>query len=240
MAEVLGISQSAYSYMEKGEKSNLTIDHLESLIEYFDVNPFYLLDGSGPMFVKNDKELDRLGAPMINAEDFASDSCLLVPVKAQAGYADDPEGMTISGDLYKVVLPGLNGGSARVFEIEGESMSPIVQDGDYVACTKIEHLNDVRNGLLYVVITEFNGLVIKFLQVNVSQNRMKCLSYNQERFKPFDLLLEEVREIWEVQLRVTKHFLTDHLSTSHIGRGSSFSRLEKFINSLDEQGAFEP
>jgi hypothetical protein len=107
MSELLEITQPAYSRMEKGTKTNLTIDHLNTLVDTYGVNPWFLLNGTEPLFT------DDGGLPILES------ACYLVPVAAQAGYAGggDQQG----AGLPRVVLPGISGtDDTRVFEAAGD------------------------------------------------------------------------------------------------------------------------
>lgn len=225
MATALGIKQSTYSHMEIGERSNLSIDHMHTLLKKFGVNHLFLLEGKHPMYSRDVTHSDQA---VIQA------GCYLVPVAAQAGYADGSSDRE-NDRLPRVVIPGFEGANAMVFKVEGESMFPIIQDGDYVACTRIERPSQVRDGLIYVVVSRTSGLMIKYLQAR--RNSIRCISHDVINFKTYELDFEDIREIWEVQLRITKKINNHGFDTQSIGSNSRVDRLESLVDQLAKKNA---
>lgn len=134
-------------------------------------------------------------------EDF-NNSNILVPAKAYAGYSagwpDDLE----EGDIQAVVIPGIRG-AARTVEVSGESMLPILEPGDWVVCRPIEHHREIKDGKIYVVVSSHYGLHIKYL--HLYEKGINCISENRATHDSFILPFDDIREIWEVVLRITTH-----------------------------------
>jgi transcriptional regulator with XRE-family HTH domain len=223
MAAKLGIRQSTYSNMEKGEKSNLSIDHMNTLVDLWNINPKYLLNGDEPMYDsrKDSRQLDIL-----------ENSSFLVPVSAQAGYIDAFQDGT-STKLPQVIIPGVAGSNTRVFEISGDSMVPVVLDGDFVACTKVEDVEGIRDGLLYIIVSTAQGVSLKYLQVR--RHSVKCMPHDTVNYQPFELDYSEISEVWEVRVRVTKHILNNTITTTTIGRQSGSLAIEELVKKLSDQ-----
>lgn len=234
---LMGITQSTYSHMEKGEKSNLTIDHMNFLVDEFNVNPYYLLNGEKPMFIEFNHILEKTKSDVMNpySTNLAGGGTFLVPVSAQAGYAEEWPQEQIN--LPEVIIPGMKNGDTRVFEISGDSMTPFIMDGDYVACTKVENRHHVRDGLMYVIVSRTQGITVKYLRIQ--QHTVRCYPANTDGYQPFDLDFDEVRELWEVQIRITKHITAGNFEYQAIGDQSRISRLENVVEKLLELPQFK-
>ena len=54
-AEVMGITQSTYAYIEKGHRASITLDQLLILNKKLDINPNWILLGEGDMYMSEQK-----------------------------------------------------------------------------------------------------------------------------------------------------------------------------------------
>lgn len=50
-AEIMGITQSTYAYIEKGHRASITLDQLLILHDKLDINPNWVLLGEGNMYL---------------------------------------------------------------------------------------------------------------------------------------------------------------------------------------------
>ena len=50
-AEIMGITQSTYAYIEKGHRASITLDQLLILHDKLDINPNWVLLGAGDMYL---------------------------------------------------------------------------------------------------------------------------------------------------------------------------------------------
>ena len=127
---------------------------------------------------------------------------ILVPVKAQAGYVAEWT-QSKYGSLEQVHIPGVYG-EARTWEIEGNSMEPLLFGGDFVSGTK-SSLNTLTSGGIYVVVTVSQGIHIKFVDWH---EQGILLTPANHQHKPYVLPLSELREVWNVQTRITRRILS--------------------------------
>jgi len=194
LGKELGISPSTWTHIETTGKSSLTLDHFVNLVQIFQVNPMYIIAGQLPMFLAD------LGDP--------ANQNLLVPATAQAGYAIEWSQETYL-TAQKVLIPGIQG-NARTFEIYGDSMMPVLMHGDWVSCTPITDQKEVVDGRIYVVVTNTQGITVKYIQPVLEG--LFVIPENKDQYKPYLIEYDEVREIWEVKVRLTgflvssKHF----------------------------------
>lgn len=131
----------------------------------------------------------------------------LVPVKAQAGYvrAMDQEVFVDTLEQYGLP-PGVDphGAIWRYWEIEGESMQPLFNSGDYILTSLVPQMDweNLRNFYLYVVVTTDKVL---FKRVYCKNEREWVLISENEEHSPQQLLqVENVKEVWIYRRSIVK------------------------------------
>jgi hypothetical protein len=126
-----------------------------------------------------------------------------VPVKAAAGYLAgyaDPE---FVDELNTFTLPMLAGGNYRAFEIVGDSMLP-TPSGSVIVGEKVESIDDIKNNVPCIVISRNEGIVYKRIQkTGRSKNKLTLVSDNPV-FHPYSVNSEEILEIWQAQLVISR------------------------------------
>jgi len=120
-----------------------------------------------------------------------------VAEKAKAGYATgyaDPEYI---GELPVFRLPFLSDKRKyRTFQLKGDSMFPI-PDGSWVTGEFLQDWQDIKNGKAYIVFTIDDGIVFKILENNISSNGKLVLYSLNPLYEPYEVHINEVREIWK-------------------------------------------
>lgn len=220
--EILGVGKSTIAAIEAG-RNKITYDQLQTLVGTLKVNPYYLLNGEGEMFETSSQSSNskvRLiegGSP-------------LVTVSARASYS---EGSQNSIELPVVKIPGIQDDQAQVFEVEGDSMEPLLSDGDFIACSKLTEARHARSGLMYVVVSKSHGVVVK--NVQFSPRSLRCVSQSPE-VAPFSIPVSDVLELWEVQVRITRHIYNHSVIVSAMNNATSMrvARVEEGIGKLAE------
>lgn len=182
------------------------------------VNRKYIETGEGEKFLpdKEDKESDKAGKPIAEeppSKEFLpkaititrenEDIMILVPQKVAAGYLGNIADHQWVETLPTISLPDMpRGKTTRAFEIEGDSMLPHFHEGAYVGCTFLENLDHIQEGYVYIVVTD-EGVTMK--RVYKRGNSLRLISDNS-LYKPFEIPLKEVREIWKVHRAITAQF----------------------------------
>jgi transcriptional regulator with XRE-family HTH domain len=126
---------------------------------------------------------------------------LLIPVAAQAGYATEWSQEQYSA-AQVVQVPGIEG-EARTWEVAGDSMLPLIAPGDYVSGKRLASGADLINGGIYVLVTRTQGIHLKHV---TWVGQYLCTPANG-KYEPYHLEVDEVREIWDVRLRITRNVL---------------------------------
>lgn len=148
-----------------------------------------------------------------------------VPVKAAAGYLAGYNDEEFIEELNTFTLPMLGAGHYRAFEIAGDSMLP-TESGSVIVGHKIEGWDDIRNNQTYVVVTNNEGIVYKrVLKSNRNKNKITLVSDNPQ-FEPYSVSLDEVLELWQTDVIISKTAQARQMSVNH---------LADIVNHLQEQ-----
>jgi phage repressor protein C with HTH and peptisase S24 domain len=185
----------------KGDR-NITVEQMHKLFETYNINANYLfglsddiyLNGSEAIPVRSKTERNTVGRQNIT----------LVPERATAGYATALDTPQYLQDFSKFSIPNLEG-TLIAFEISGDSMMPTITNGDMVVCEALERGEPIRDNQVYVVVTDV--VVAKRIQQIKSGSvvkEMRLISDN-DRYQPYTVSPEEVRQILRVKCRLTSH-----------------------------------
>ena len=126
-----------------------------------------------------------------------------VPVKAAAGYLAGFEDPEFIDELNTFTLPMLTGGNYRAFEIVGDSMLP-TPSGSVIVGEKLENLDDVKNNIACIVVSRNEGIVYKRVQKNGRQKNKLTLVSDNPVFHPYTVNAEEVLEMWQAQVVISR------------------------------------
>lgn len=129
----------------------------------------------------------------------ASDSVLslpLIPLDAVAGLpGNDNDGVRLD-DCEQYTIPEFSAkGAQYLIRVSGTSMLPKYNNGDILACRKIDEMTFFQWGKVYVMDTRQGALVKKVFPDNNNPDNILCVSENKEDFPPFTLPKSEIRSI---------------------------------------------
>ncbi len=200
IAQHLKVRANTYSCYECG-KTEPNTENIVRLARYFEVSIDDLLETDlSKSVVKDDTE--KIITRYNNEEQSFSNA--IVPIKARAGYFS-----TLFQDEVKQVkylkLPFFNSiGEKRTFEVEGNSMIPVFQSGDFVSCLSVDSPNKIISGKYYVVISKQDGFLIKKVINDKERQHYILISENSEN--PTTIRhWSEVDEMWLVKYKITSH-----------------------------------
>ncbi|MEL6639407.1 MAG: S24 family peptidase [Bacteroidota bacterium] len=205
IAEKLGTYNHVINSILKGQR-NITIEQLSKLFEHYQANANYLFGLSNKMFLKGAPGAGSIPTLSIDAPSFAGrQNIVLVPDRAMAGYALQHQDADFLDGLQHFSIPNLEG-ELIAFEISGDSMMPTITNGDLVVCESLERGSPLRDNQVYVIVTDV--VVAKRIQQIREGNRvagLRLISDNGVVYKPYEVELEEVRQILRVKCRLTSH-----------------------------------
>lgn len=133
---------------------------------------------------------------VVDSED--KERVTLVPVSAEAGYADsygDPEYIESLPSFSLPVQELYPDQSYRLFQINGDSMLP-VQSGSYIISAYLHDWHDIKDGQCYIVVTRDRGIVYKRLW-NQLDAGVLLLKSDNPHYQPYTLEAAEVLEVWK-------------------------------------------
>jgi transcriptional regulator with XRE-family HTH domain len=142
----------------------------------------------------------RILATTVDAE--GKELIEVVSQKVKASYLagfSDPE---FIGDLPRFSLPFLpQDKKYRVFQIDGDSMLPI-PDGAWIVCEYVDDWTRIKDGEKYVILTDSDGITFKIVYNKVKENEKLLLCSSNPIFKPFEVDLRSIREVWRFRLMI--------------------------------------
>lgn len=129
----------------------------------------------------------------------------LVPVRAQAGYSRGFNQTDFVNKLEKYpMLPGVDyrGGEWRYFEIEGDSMHPTFEPGQFILANQIlrEDWHDIKDFHVYVIVADEN-VMIKRLAKKKGKDYLVVISDN-EKYDQTPLLIDSIKELWKFRRKI--------------------------------------
>src|SRR5699024_8638475 len=124
--------------------------------------------------------------------------------RAAAGY---PQNIQESGwhkklPAFNLPLPEYRNATYRGFQVEGNSMEPNLQAGEWVLAKAMDNFSDVSEGKIYVVITYDSVLVKKLYRFPNDPSQIRLISINSE-YPPIDMELSDLQELWQVNSKLT-------------------------------------
>ena len=157
--------------------------------KYPELNRTWLLSGDGEMILdKNQKSHIELSSAMHLLP--------LITIDAVAGFpSTDNDGVTLCDcDMYNVP-EFVAKGAEFLIRVSGSSMYPNYNNGDILACRKIESVTFFQWGKVYVLDTCQGALVKRLFEDTKDESNVICHSDNTERYPNFSIPKSEIRSL---------------------------------------------
>jgi len=199
----LNLSYSPQSWLKilKCER-DVTLDLLKKAAEIFDFNPEFLITGQGERFRNRDSLIEFQAHEEINK------TIVHIPITAKAGYADQFNNPVFARELkfYSLPMDYYRHGSFRSFEVEGDSMEPVLNNGEIVVCTKLDDQplwqNNIKTGYVYVVITQNDIVVKRVINLLKDEKTLQLVSDNTN-YPDIIVQQEDIHEIWLEKMKIS-------------------------------------
>lgn len=202
-AEALGINRPSVGAYEEG-RADPRLNNLSKMAELFSVSVDELINDD--LTKDNHVPKKNLKVLAVTVDESEEEHIQLVPVKAAAGYTSGYSDTEYLTDLPKFNLPVLpKSGTYRAFEINGDSMLPIVS-GSIIVGKYVEQLADISNGKTYVLVTKSDGLVYKRVFNYLEERGKLFLVSDNKSYDAYELDPEDVMEIWEGKAFISLEF----------------------------------
>ncbi len=186
-------------YLDADDKRVIDYRQAKEFCKAFNVNETYLVEGKGEAFSTNEmffSSMDSKGN---------LGNIMYTSVQAFAGSAVD------AGSFYRennnfFSLPGVSGSGYVAFPIKGNSMDPIINNGDIIVCQEIGSFHEIKENEIYAV--RSNGSVwvkyIKCIKNNLGRVvQLKLISANYLEHDPFVEEVNEYTKIFKVIKRIS-------------------------------------
>jgi hypothetical protein len=193
-------------FLDPNDKRVIDYNHARNLCREYGVSETYMMDGLGEAFdnplAKTLKVKDASVGQTVGGR---RGNILYTTVQAFAGAAVDI-GTQAPEDAQYFAMPDLKGDNYVAFDINGNSMEPIIQHGDIVIAQPLHSVNEIRDNDIYAV--KNNGSVwIKYVQRIYSRGRIAQLKLVSANYLEHDPFIEDVNEntrLYKIIRRISK------------------------------------
>ncbi|MBR1882372.1 MAG: helix-turn-helix transcriptional regulator [Muribaculaceae bacterium] len=169
----------------------------DSLINRFVVNmgvsKQWLLDGTDLPFAKTAPVTDRTVTELPTRR---KDATPVYDIDVTAGSMPRAQLFTDEQIVGWIDLPDV-GNDCRIVRVSGDSMSPVIRNGDYVALRELTNLQYIYWGQIYVVTLDDYRL-IKYVRRNPDPAFVTLRSANRE-YDDMDIRRDDIRNMMLVQ-----------------------------------------
>lgn len=190
------------AYLNPDDKRCIDYSQARILCREYGVNEAYLIDGIGSPFgfdlpsavVGSDTNGSYRKGNIIfaNAEAFANQAAV------------EPQGVRAEEEYFSI--PGLAGGGLYAFPINGNSMEPVIQNGDIVICREVNSVNELKDNKIYAV-KLYDRLLVKYVQKLTDKKgrvtHLKLISANHLEHDPLEEEVNEYIRFYQVIRRIS-------------------------------------
>lgn len=199
LAVVIDVARTTLGDYERG-KTEPTIATMVALANYFEVKLDDLLQKDVSHLDLEIIRSEHLKVLAISVDVQNKQNIELVDRKAEAGYLEGFQDPHYISELPKILLPKIPDGTFRGFEIQGNSMLPLLP-GSIVVCGYLEKLSEIKDGRTYVIATP-DGIVYKRVFNQQKEHKITAVSDNPS-FPPFEINYSDIKEIWQYYAHVS-------------------------------------
>ena len=196
-AQRIGVDTSNLSKYLNGHMP-LSDSLLNRIVVNLGVNKQWLLDGTDLPFAKTS------GAVSSEVQDEAAAGTPVYDVDATAGMTSGRNELFASENIVGWVnLPNMSR-DCRIVRVSGDSMAPVIMDGDFIAVREMSNPDQIYWGQIYVVqLDDFR--LVKYVRRHSDPNMVVLRSENPN-YDDMDVMRSDIHEMLLVQ-----HIL--HLNT---------------------------
>lgn len=190
------------AFLNPEDKRVLDYRHARKLCQEYGVNESYMLDGIGEPFGIT---LNVPSDVVPTEENTLTGNILFTTTEAFAG-ASVEVGSFASEETSFFSVPGLAGNGLVAFPIKGNSMEPVILDGDIVISRALSSIYEIKDNKIYAV--KNNGqLWVKYVQ-RVANSKgivthLKLISANHLEHDPFVEEVNEYTRLYQVIHRIS-------------------------------------
>ncbi|WP_424495185.1 XRE family transcriptional regulator [Salinimicrobium sp. GXAS 041] len=198
-AKLLGIKNSTAD-IERG-RTKLSGKVLAELLRQFGINPLWLFGESRQKHLELTK--GDVSPKVVSVNSAENENIVLVNVRAAAGYPHNIQDVDWYQQLpaFDMPLPEYRNATYRGFQIEGDSMTPNLQSGEWVLGKAVPTIEEASNNKIYVVVL-YDSVLVKKLQRLPDPSKVVLISINEE-YLPIEVPINDIQELWQVNSKLT-------------------------------------
>ena len=188
------------AYLNAEDKRCINYEQARRVCSEYGVNTTYLLEGNGTPF--------GMELPTSSSSDSEElkQNILFTSTEAFAGASVDTDSF-IKEEQQFFSLPDLFGDGYVAFPINGNSMEPVINDGDVIICRQIAGVHEIKENKIYAVRSK-GSLWVKYVQpVKDKKGRvhsLKLISANYLEHDPWTEEVDKNTRLYEVQRRISE------------------------------------
>jgi len=199
LSKRIGVDTSNLSkYMNA--RMPLSESFINRLVVNMGVNKQWLIDGTDTPFEKTPVHIDSNQSQMMLLNGAVAAGGAGTPVydiDATAGTADRRTELFDNDHIVGWVnLPAISP-DCRIVRVSGDSMSPVIYNGDYVAVRKVANMQQIFWGQIYIVTLE-DFRVVKYVRRHTDP-QMVVLRSENPNYDDMEVLRSDIRDMLLVQ-----------------------------------------
>lgn len=198
-AKILQIKNSTAD-IERG-KTKISGKVVAKLLQEFNINPLWLFGESSQKKIQ--LHLGDVSPKVVTIDSQNNENIVLVNVKAAAGYPHNVHDLDWYQQLpaFDIPLPEYRNATYRGFQVEGDSMLPLLEPKEWVIGKAVNNLSEVNNNTVCVVVLE-DSVVVKKIRKNEDVSVITLVSLNSE-YLPYNIQAHQIVELWEVNSKLS-------------------------------------
>lgn len=198
-AKVLQIKNSTAD-IERG-KTKISGKVVARLLQEFNINPLWLFGESTQKKIQ--LHLGEVSPKVVTIDSQNNENIVLVNVKAAAGYPHNVQDLDWYQQLpaFDIPLPEYRNATYRGFQVEGDSMLPLLEPKEWVIGKAVNNLSEVSNNTICVIVLE-DSVVVKKIRKNEDVSIITLISLNSE-YLPFTIQTHQIVELWEINSKLS-------------------------------------
>ena len=192
------------AYLDPNSKRVIDYGQARQFCRAYNISESFMIDGVGQPF-EDDSQASKM-YDMYTFSEGPKGNIVFTTVEAFAGPAVDVGSFARESNSH-FSIPGISGGNLVAFPINGNSMEPIINNGDIVVCREINSVQDVKENEMYAV--RSNGSVwVKYVKCIKNKagriTNLKLVSANYLEHDPFVEEVNEFTRLYKVIRRISQ------------------------------------
>ncbi len=195
LAKLIGIDASNVSKYLSG-RLPVSESFINRIIVNLNVSKCWLLEGLGIPFEKSVAEPDRSGRFTPETQPASVRSIPIYDIDVAAGITEMSRDYTSEHVKGYLMLPDFNPNWVAV-RAQGDSMSPIIDDGAYVVFLPENDIDNIVWGQIYIIVMD-NRRVVKFVRRHADPQYVILKSKNED-YDSMDVRIDDIRALYPVK-----------------------------------------